>query len=177
MKEEEKNYCPKCDSKHTDLISYIYRRLESENAGQEMFVDGIETALDKKRQFLNEKSQELIKKFKPPVESKVSFPAATTALLAFALSWIIVGSLLITKIGEMFYFYSTIAVILGVSYPFYMTMQDIIAQVHKNYLRYRKLKSVWVKKYYCYDCKLLFIPGSKEAQEIKANRKTKIKRI
>lgn len=72
MDSEKKIYCPKCDSPHTDLISYVYHCIESKNAGKKLFVDGIDTELNKKREISEEKRKILIKTLKPPQEAKLS---------------------------------------------------------------------------------------------------------
>jgi hypothetical protein len=170
MDSEKKIYCPKCDSPHTDLISYVYQCLESENAGKKLFVDGFDTELNKKRELSAENREKLFTLIKPPQEAKVSFPAATVAMMAFFVSWLVVGSILISKIGERIYFYLTISFIVILAYPFYSTMDMIIKQVHKNYLRYKDLKNIWVKKRYCYDCGIIFILEPKPTTPAKKKR-------
>ncbi len=156
MNVEKKIYCPKCDSSHTDLVSFVYRHLESDGAGHRLFIEGIETELQKKRQFSEYKKKVFLETFKPPVESKLSVPAITVALMAFFLSWLIVGSLLMSKIGGQTYLIVTMGIIIIIAYPFYSTLKFIISQVRKNYTRYRKEKNVWIKKHYCYDCEHVF---------------------
>ena len=92
MKKEKKIFCPACDSKYTDLVSYVYRCLESENAGRRLFSDNIESEICKKKSFSKSKKEKLLKKLAPPKESKVSFPAVTVALMAFLASWLVIGS-------------------------------------------------------------------------------------
>ncbi len=156
MDSEKKIYCPACESPHTDLVSYVYQCLESKNAGKKLFVEGFDTELNKKREISKEKQEILLKTLKPPQESKLSFPAATVALMAFLVSWLVVGSILISKIGEKLYFYLTITLIALLAYPFYSTMEMMIKQVRTNYVRYRDEKNRWIKKRYCYDCELIF---------------------
>ncbi len=162
MKKEKRILCPECDSKYTDLISYVYRCLESENAGQKLFSDNIDSEISKKKKFPELKKETLLKKLAPPKESKVSFPAATVALMAFLASWLVVGSILSSRIGETFYFYLTLLIVGGLAYPFYSTMKLIIKQVRINYAKYKKEKSLWVKKYFCYDCDHIFTPNLKK---------------
>jgi hypothetical protein len=156
MDSEKKIYCPKCESPHTDLISYVYQCLQSKNAGKKLFVEGFDTELNKKREIPKEKHDVLLKLLKPPEESRISFPAATVALMAFLASWLVVGSILISRIGEKLYFCLTLALIVGLAHPFYSTMKFIIKQVRENYVRFRTQKSAWVKKRYCYDCGRIF---------------------
>lgn len=156
MKLSDKIYCPRCSSAHTDLISYIYHYLESENAGQKLFVDGIETELQKKRNFSKEKRMLFLEKFKPPLESKLSLPSLTVAMMAFFLSWLVVGALLMSKIGGRTYLLITSLIIIIIAYPFYSTMLFVISQVREKYARYREAKEKWIKKHYCYDCENVF---------------------
>ena len=156
MKKEKKIFCPHCDSKYTDLISYVYRCLESENAGRKFFSDEIETEIAKKKKIAPERKDQLMEKLCPPKEAKISFPALTVALMAFLLSWLVVGSILASRIGERTYFFLTLIIVGSLAYPFFSTMKYIIAQVRKNYIKYKKEKSIWVKKYFCYDCEHIF---------------------
>ncbi|MDP8266601.1 MAG: hypothetical protein P9M07_06625 [Candidatus Aceula meridiana] len=169
MKPDKKIYCPKCDSSHTELISYVYRCIESENAGHRLFVGEAETALQKKREFSPEKKEKFLKAFKPPVESKLSIPSLTVALMAFFLSWLVVGAMFLSKIGGRNYFIITLIIIAAIAYPFYSTFLLIIDQMRKNYAKYRKSKNVWIKKRYCYDCEAVF---TLEPEEKKAKEKT-----
>ena len=121
-------------------------------------MDGFDTELNKKREIPEEKRTPLLKALKPPKEAAIAFPAATVALLAFLFSWIVVGSSFASKIGEQLYFYLTIAIVVGLIYPFYSTMEAIIKDIQRNYARYKKEKELWIKKYYCYDCEKIFIP-------------------
>ncbi|HOD12779.1 MAG TPA: hypothetical protein PLO93_00725 [Candidatus Omnitrophota bacterium] len=160
MDSEKKIYCPYCDSYHTDLVSYVYHCLLTGNAGKKIFVDGFDTELDKKREIPAEKRGPLAKLLKPPKEAAIAFPAATVALLAFLFSWIVVGSSFASKIGEQLYFYLTVAIVVGLIYPFYSTMEAIIKDIQRNYARYKKEKELWIKKYYCYDCEKVFIQAN-----------------
>lgn len=163
MDSEKKIYCPNCDSSHTDLISYVYHCLQSENAGKKLFVDGFDSELNKKREVPKEKREGLLTLIKPPKEANISFPSATVALLAFLFSWLVVGSSFASQMGERLYFYLTIAIVLGLIYPLHSTMLAIIKEIQQNYARYKKEKMVWVKKRYCYDCERVFViePASK----------------
>ena len=154
---EKKFPCPACQSSHTDLVSYVYRCLETANAGKILFVDGFDSELNKKREVSKEKRESLMKLLKPPQEANTSFPAATVALLAFLFSWLTVGSSFASRMGERLYFYLTLAIVFGLVYPFYSTLQAIIRQVHTNYERYKKEKTAWIKKRYCYDCENIFV--------------------
>ncbi|MDD3374398.1 MAG: hypothetical protein PHY73_01575 [Candidatus Omnitrophica bacterium] len=156
MKLEKKVFCPNCDSKYTDLVSYVYRCLESEDAGRKFFSDEIETEVAKKKKINPDRREELKKKLCPPMEAKISFPALTVALMAFLISWLVVGSVLASRIGEKTYFFLTLIIVGSLAYPFFSTMEYIIAQVRKNYAKYKKEKSIWVKKYFCYDCEHVF---------------------
>jgi len=156
MKKEKRIFCPSCDSKYTDLVSYVYQCLKSENAGRKLFSDEIETEIAKRKQISPERKEELIKKLYPPKEDRVSFPALTVALMAFLISWLVVGSLLASRIGEKTYFFLTLIIVGSLAYPFFSTMKFIINQVRKNYIKYKKEKSIWVKKYFCYDCEHVF---------------------
>ena len=162
MKPDKKIYCPKCESRHTELVSYVYRCLESQNAGHRLFVGDAETELQKKRQFSPEKKERLLKAFKPPAESKLSVPSLTVSLMAFFLSWLVVGAIFMSKIGGRNYFIITMVIIAAIAYPFYTTLLLIIDQIRKNYVRYRKAKNIWVKKHYCYDCEAVFTLEPKE---------------
>lgn len=157
MDSEKKICCPACESPHTDLISYVYQCLTTANAGKKLFVDGFDTELNKKREIDPEKRQALSKALKPPKEANIKFPAATVALLAFLFSWLVVGSSFASQMGERLYCYLTIIIVLGLIYPLNSTMHLIIKQVQENYARYKKEKTVWIKKYYCYDCENIFI--------------------
>lgn len=157
MDSEKKVYCPFCDNYHTDHVSYVYHCLLTGNAGKKIFVDGFDTELNKKREIPAEKRAYLLKILKPPREAALSFPAATVALLAFLFSWIVVGSSFASKIGEQLYFYLTVAIVVGLIYPFYSTMEAIIKEIQRNYARYKTEKGLWVKKHYCYDCEKIFV--------------------
>jgi hypothetical protein len=156
MASEKKIYCPRCDSSHTDLISFVYRCLQSGHAGQKLFTAGVETEFQKKRMFSEKKKAELLNALKPPAESKLSVPALTVALMAFFLSWLVVGSLLMSKIGGTTYLVITTLIILVIAYPFYSTLKFMISQIRTKYVKYRQEKSVWIKKRYCYDCEHIF---------------------
>lgn len=156
MTSEKKIYCPKCDSSHTDLISFVYQCLQSGHAGQRLFTEGVETEFQKKRKFSDKKKTELLNAFKPPTESKLSVPALTVALMAFFLSWLIVGSLFMSKIGGTTYLIITTIIIIVIAYPFYSTLKFMISQIRKRYVKYRQEKSAWIKKHYCYDCEHIF---------------------
>lgn len=170
MKIDEKIHCPRCSSGHTDLISYMYHYLESENAGHRLFVDGIETELQKKRNFSKEKRTLFLEKFHPPVESKLSLPSLTVALMAFFLSWLVVGAFLMSKIGGQTYLIVTTLIIVLIAYPFYSTMLLVISQVRRNYVRYRSAKEAWIKKHYCYDCEYVFTIDSDLKDETLSRR-------
>ena len=165
MMKPKKIYCPKCDSSHTELISYVYRCLESENAGHKLFVGEAETELQKKREFPPEKKEKFLKTFKPPAESKLSVPSLTVSLMAFFLSWLIVGAIFMSKIGGQNYFIITMVIIAAIAYPFYSTFLLIIEQMRKNYTRYREAKNIWIKKRYCYDCESVFTLKPKEKEK------------
>ncbi len=156
LKKEKKIFCPNCDSKYTDRVSYVYRCLKSRNAGRKLFEDEVETEIAKKNRIPDERKESLTIKLSPPQEAKVSFPALTVALMAFLLSWLVVGSILASRIGEKTYFFLTLIIVGSLAYPFFSTMDYIIKQVRKNYVHYKKKKSVWVKKYFCYDCEHVF---------------------
>ena len=171
MKPDKKIYCPKCDSSHTELISYVYRCLGSENAGHKLFIGEAETELQKKREFSPGKKEKFLKAFKPPVESRLSIPSLAVSLMAFFLSWLVVGAIFLSKIGGRNYFIITMAIIAAIAYPFYSTFLLIIDQMRKNYTRYHQAKSVWVKKRYCYDCDAVFTLEPEEKKEEKKSKK------
>ena len=62
-----------------------------------------------------------------------------------------------SKIGGQTYLLITAVIITLIAYPFYSTMGWVIKQVRANYIRYRKAKSAWIKKHYCYDCENIFV--------------------
>ncbi len=148
--------CPKCQGDDLDPVPYVYQILRSDAAGRRFFADPESfypgDKMDKKHR------ERLLHRLTPPPEPKKSLPAGAIAIMAFVLSWLITGSLLIGRIGQTAYFVSSLIVILCTAFPFYATLRYVDREFRKSVARYNRIKPLWNKQYFCNGCHHVFIP-------------------
>lgn len=148
--------CPKCQSEKCDPVSYFYKTLLQRGYGKDLFTQG---PLSKTAPQLTEKQrQRLLYRLTPPKEPKRFLPAGFIAFMAFLISWMVTGALLIGKIGEKAYFIITMVFIFIVGTPFYMTLNLVIKEFRREISKFRRVKKAWLKQFICLECHHIFHP-------------------
>lgn len=153
---EKEKTCPLCRKTNVEAVSFLYQSLKSDEAGKKIFSQGpIATELSKLSPRQKEK---LLHRLTPPPEPKTSLPAGPIALMAFLVSWLATGSLITARIGQKAYFWLSVVIICAVTIPFYWILKLVIENFRREIFRYKKLKAVWKKQYFCHHCQRVFIP-------------------
>ncbi len=151
--------CPRCKNTNVETVPFLYRSLKSKEAGKKILTEeSLVTAISglKPRQ-----KERLLQKLTPPPEPSKTIPAKAIALMAFLISWIMTSAILADRIGEKKYFILLTAVSFIIVVPFFMILRFIIRDLLREVARYRKIKAVWNKQYFCRDCQDVFIPKDK----------------
>lgn len=148
--------CPKCQSEMVEPVPSFYNHLRTKGLGRKLFT---ESPLPLKTPELNEKQRtRLLHRLTPPAEPKHSLPAGTIAMMAFLVSWLTTGAILIARLGYQSYFILTMLIVLGMVVPFYLILNLVIHDFGRIVNKYNRLLHAWEKQYFCHECHHVFIP-------------------
>ncbi len=153
--------CPKCESEDLDPVPYVYQSLKSKGAGRKIFRDEEVLETIETKELTPQERERLIKRLTPPPEPKKSLPAGAIAIMAFVLSWLITGSLLIGRIGQKTYFIISIIIIVTTAYPFFVILHTVDRKFRKSVAKYNRIKPLWNRQYFCNECQHVFLPKRK----------------
>jgi len=143
--------CPKCRSEKVETVPFIYKTLASNTAGKKLLLD--ETFLRNTPGLSEKTRQRLLHKPNPPREPKRTLPAGPIAWMAFLISWLASGSLLIGRLGQNMYFIISAVITAFIAVPFYCILRLVIRDFKRECIRYRRLRTVWDKQYFCKNCR------------------------
>ena len=147
--------CPKCQNVNLDSVPYVYQSLLSRGAGKDLFCD---SPIINTSQLSEPQRLRLIHRLTPPKAPKKSLPAGIIALMAFLLSWLITGSMLIGKIGQKTFFIVSLIIIAVIAYPFVHILNLVDKAFKRSVHKYMRVKNIWNKQYFCHDCHHVFLP-------------------
>ncbi|MFA5059571.1 MAG: hypothetical protein WC676_02990 [Candidatus Omnitrophota bacterium] len=155
---EKEITCPKCKSENVEIVSSVYYSLRSKNLARkfDLFLDkrvGTYTQNMTARQ-----KERLLHRLTPPKEPRKTLPAGRIAFMAFLISYLATSALMLGRLGQKDYFLMTLITAFIVGIPFYLILRLVIRDFHKDIIRYRRLRTVWDKQYFCRDCNEVFIP-------------------
>ena len=147
--------CPKCQNINLDSVPYVYQSLLSRGAGKDLFCDSPVINSPK----LSEPQRiRLINRLTPPNPPKKSLPAGIIALMAFLISWLMTGSMLIGKIGHKTFFIVSLIIIAIIAYPFIHILSLVDKSFKRSVYKYNRVKAIWNRQYFCNDCHHVFLP-------------------
>ena len=152
---EKEIECPKCRSEKVETVPFLYKTLLSQNAGKKLMLD--ETFLKNTPELSEKARQRLLHRLHPPKEPKRTLPTGPIAWMAFLISWLTSGSLLIGRLGEKTYFISSALITALIAVPFYFILRLVIREFRQEHMRYRRLRAIWDKQYFCSSCRQIFI--------------------
>lgn len=154
MRFDEEMSCPKCEKADVDTAIFAYKALVSRNAGKKLF---LESPVRKKTSTITEKQRaKFIDRLTPPKEPKISLPAGAITIMALAVSWLATGSLIIGRIGQRAYFIISIIITIAMAIFFNYMLKMVIQIYRKRTNEYRRLKTIYNKKYFCNNCHYIF---------------------
>jgi len=144
--------CPKCESTKVETVPHMYKIVKSRNAGAKFILQDAP-----KHHHLPEAHRKiLLKKLTPPVEPTGRLPAGIIAVMAFLLSWLGVGSLVIGKIGEKTYFILSIIFVIIAAVAFFYMINSTLEIFRKQFLRYKENRLRWENGLFCKECDKIF---------------------
>ena len=146
--------CPKCRSIDIEAVPFFYQSLKSKNAGKKLFSDT--PFLSDTEKLLPRQRERLLHRLTPPAEPKKTLPAKAIALMAFLISWLATSSIILARLGYKDYFLISLISSVLLTIPFYSILRLVIQDFRKDIARYRRLKAVWDKQYFCKNCQEVF---------------------